>query len=248
MSSRASDISSTSGSSAGSTVPLEPPMLIWLKTSLMSMPEPSPAAAAEELEEHDDDDADDPAARGDASATHGPAILEVVAETAVAVAELDHAKGYAPSGPRLLRYSARRASTARCRAAARPGGTDRAAAARHATRATTSSASGDVFAVGSHPDLLGDQLPGHPSQRDAERDAARPARWRRASMTAAVSARSTSRATKPTRPHDSQVVPPTAHAGGECVADGREGEEAEEQPEHPWQELHALQVGDVRRR
>ena len=76
---------------------------------------PLASAAAEELEEHDDDDADDAAARRDAAAAHGPAVLEVVAEPAARVPELDHGAGYARS--RRSAYSARSASTARCRAA-----------------------------------------------------------------------------------------------------------------------------------
>ena len=50
------------------------------------------STAAQELHEHDDHDADDAAAGGDPLAAHRPPVLEVAAEPATAVPELDHGR------------------------------------------------------------------------------------------------------------------------------------------------------------
>ena len=73
-----------------------PPVWIWLKMSVDVDAAAAAAAAAEQLDEHDDDDADDAAADGHPLAAHRPPVLEVAAEPAAAVPELDHAARYAP--------------------------------------------------------------------------------------------------------------------------------------------------------
>ena len=202
------------------------------------------AAAAEDLEQHDDDDADDAAARGEAATPHGSTILEVVAESAARVPELDHGDGMPEVA---LGYSARRASTDRCRAATTPAGRASAAPARPATSATISSSTGEVVADPRTPICSATSC-------QATRPAAIPSGMPNTKPMATsvhdwvVIAREDISPDEPERPDDPEVVTPAANAGGECMPHGRQGEEAEEQPEDSRQELHPTQVGNVRRR
>ena len=109
---------------------------------------------------------------------------------------------------------------------------DRTAADEHASSATTSEhAAATWWPTARTPIPSATDLPGQPPSGDAERDAEDQADGHERPRLRRERRAATSLADEPERPHDPEVVPAPAHAGRERVADGGEGEEAEEQPE-----------------